>query len=70
MTLFYCSVLIKRKKKHEGVTRHKVASEVFNLTAMEDGPRHVAGCREMDSSEVLYQAKYPVKDNTGQTKSN
>lgn len=61
---------MKREGKHEGVTRHKAAPEVFNLTAMEDGPRHVAGCREMDSSEVLYQAKYPVKDNTSETKSN
>lgn len=41
--LLLCFDKKQKKKKHGGVTRHKAASTVFNLTAMKDSPRHVAG---------------------------
>lgn len=76
MMLFCCSVLIKTIQVEQG-TRYEAAFEILlcsfqttTFTAMKDSHRHVEGCWQKDSSDVLHQMKYKVKDNKDITKRN
>lgn len=71
-------------ENHKGITigtRFKASSDLLfcnteqslqsiTFTAMKESQRHVEGCREKDSSDVLHHMKYQVKDNKGKTKRN